>query len=167
MKLKTRFLCYGAAIMLTTGAAFAAIDGNALADSYLAEGYTFVEVKVGPTQTKVEAIKGSSKVEVIYDNETQAIINSEQERADADEVGRQGKQVRDVTRDFEGDDDSDRRGRGNDDDDDHDDDHGGKGRGGDDDSDDNDDHGGNRGGDDDDQGDDDGDDNGGRDGDDD
>lgn len=156
MKLKTRLLCYSAAIMLTTSAAFAAIDGNALADAYLAEGYTFVQVKVGPTQTKVEAIKGDLKVEVIYDNETQDIIKRERERADADEVGRKGKEVREVRDDFEGDEDGRDGDRSGDDDDD---DHSGKGRGGDgsdDDDNDDDDHGGN----DDDDGDDD-DDNGG------
>lgn len=159
MKLKAKLLCYSAAIMLTTGAAYAAINGNALADAYLAEGYAFVEVKVGPTQTKVEAVKGSTKVEVIYDNETQEIIKREQEAADGDYLGREGKQVRNVNRDFEDDDgDDDRKGRGRDDDDedddnddddddgrdgddddsDDDDDHGGSGHGGDDDSDDDD-----------------------------
>jgi hypothetical protein len=121
MKLKARLLCYSAAIMLTTSAAFAAIDGNALADAYLAEGYTFVEVKVGPTQTKVEAIKGGTKVEVIYDNETQKIIKSEKEKADADEVGREGKQVRNVKSDFEDDAGDDGKGRDDDDEDDDDD----------------------------------------------
>ncbi|MFN5996112.1 MAG: PepSY domain-containing protein, partial [Paracoccaceae bacterium] len=116
MKLRTRLLSYTAAIALTAGAAFAAIDGNQLADDYLAEGYTFVEVKVGPTQTKVEAIKGDSKVEVIYDNETLEIIKKETETADGDDVGRTGKQVRKVDRDFEDD------GDGDDDEDDHDDD---------------------------------------------
>lgn len=154
MKLKARLLCYSAAIMLTTSAAFAAIDGNALADAYLAEGYSFVEVKVGPTQTKVEAVKGTTKVEVIYDNETQEIIKREQEAADGDYLGREGKQVRNVNRDFEDDDeDDDGKGRGRDDDDedDDDDDHG---RGGDDDDSDDDDddsgHGGDDDGDDDD-----------------
>lgn len=165
MKLKARLLCYSAAIMLTTSAAFAAIDGNALADAYLAEGYTFVEVKVGPTQTKVEAIKAGIKVEVIYDNETQDIIKREQESADDDEIGREGKQVRNVDRDFEDDedeDDDDHKGRGGDDDDDDEDDDDDNGGSDDDDSDDDDDHGG-----DDDDGDDSDDDNSGSDGDDD
>jgi len=69
MKLRTKLLCYTAAIALTTGAAFAAIDGNALADDYLAQGYTFVEVKVGPTQTKVEAIRDGQKLEVVYNHQ--------------------------------------------------------------------------------------------------
>jgi hypothetical protein len=74
MKLRTRLLCYTAAIALTSGAAFAAINGNQLAEEYLAKGYDFVEVKVGPTQTKVEVIKDGVKVEVVYDNETFKII---------------------------------------------------------------------------------------------
>ncbi len=122
MRLKAKLLCYTAAVLMTAGTAFAAIDGNALADSYLAKGYDFVEVKVGPTQTKVEAIKGTTKVEVIYDNETQEIIKSEQETAEGDEVGRTGKQVRTVNRDFERDDGGRRGGRGGRDDDDDDDD---------------------------------------------
>jgi hypothetical protein len=154
MKLKARLLCYSAALMLTTSAAFAAIDGNALADAYLAEGYTYVEVKVGPTQTKVEAIKGDIKVEVIYDNETQEIIKRDQERADAEDRTREGKDVRTVKSDFEGDDDGDHKGRSDDDDDANDDDHGG-------------DHNGDKDGNDDDHGDDHDGHDGGRDGDDD
>lgn len=119
MKLKTRLLCYTAAIALTSGAAFAAIDGNQLADDYLASGYSFVEVKVGPTQTKVEAIKESTKVEVIYDNETLAVLKEESERVDDDEAGRTGKEVSLVGSDFEDDLDDD----DDDEDDDHDDDH--------------------------------------------
>lgn len=134
MKLRTKLLCYTAAIALTTGAAFAAIDGNQLADDYLAQGYTFVEVKVGPTQTKVEAIKDGRKLEVVYDNATGDIIKQETERADADDASRTGKDVRTVRRDFEdGDDDDDHDGDHDDDDDDHGSDH--------DDDDDDDDHG--------------------------
>lgn len=172
MKLRTGLLGLSTAITLFAGAAFAAIDGSQLADAYLAEGYDFVEVKVGPTQTKVEAIKGGIKVEVIYDNATLAILKREREVADRDDQGRTGSQVRTVNKDFEDDDDDDRRrgrggrddddddrGRGSDDDDDSDDD---RGRGSDDDDDgdddrgrgsddnnDGDDHGGNRGSDDD------------------
>lgn len=140
MKLRTRLLCYTAAVALTAGAAFAAIDGNALADDYLAQGYTFVEVKVGPTQTKVEAIKDGQQIEVIYDNETLAVLKQETETADGDDATRTGKEVRTVGRDFTGhdDDDDDDDGPGHDDDDDDDDDHD---SGHDDDDDDDDDHG--------------------------
>ncbi len=148
MKLRTRLMCYTAAVALTAGAAFAAIDGNALADDYLSQGYTFVEVKVGPTQTKVEAIKNGQEIEVIYDNETLAVLKQETQQADADDANRTGKQVRTVGRDFtdhdddDDDDDEDDHSHGSDhddDDDDDDDDHGSDHD--DDDDDDDDDHG--------------------------
>ncbi len=150
MTFRTKLLCFTAAIGLSAGAAFAAIDGNQLADDYLAQGYSFVEVKIGPTQTKVEAIKGATKVEVIYDNETGDIISQETETVAGDDATRTGKEVKSVGRDFENRDD-----RENDDADD--DDRGGKGDDGDrgDDGDDDDD-------DDDDDGDDDEDDDGGK-----
>ena len=71
MKLKTRLMMFTAATALSANFALAAINPQALADAYVAEGYTYVEVKVGPTQTKLEAVKGQRKVEVIYDNATE------------------------------------------------------------------------------------------------
>ena len=117
MKLRTRLLCYTAAIALSSGAAFAAIDGNQLADDYLAQGYTYVEVKVGPTQTKVEAIKDGVKVEVVYDNDTGSIVKQEQETVGGDDASKTGKDVKTVGQDFSDDSDDD-----DDDDDDGDDD---------------------------------------------
>jgi hypothetical protein len=148
MTFRNRLLSCVAALALTANAALAAIDGQALADAYLAEGYTYVEVKVGPAQTKVEAIRGTTAVEVIYDNETQAILKQETETADAGDVGRTGSEVRNVGRNFlrDGDDDEDHA-RGHDDDDeddDHDGDHGDD-HDDDDDEDGDDDHGGNSG----------------------
>ena len=127
MKLRTKLLTYTAVIALTAGAAVAAIDGNQLADDYLAKGYTFVEVKVGPTQTKVEAIKGGVKVEVVYDNATGDIVKQESESAEDDDAGRTGKAVKVVDKDFEDDDDDDDDDHGpdHDDDDDDKDDHDG------------------------------------------
>ena len=69
----------------------------------MAEGYTYVEVKVGPTQTKLEAVKGDRKVEVVYDNATNAIIKQEFEDADDDYVGRTGVEIETSTSDFEDD----------------------------------------------------------------
>jgi hypothetical protein len=124
MKLRTKLMMFTAAAALSANMAFAAIDGNALADSYLAEGYNYVEVKVGPTQTKVEAVKGSIKVEVIYDNATGEILKQETEAAGDDYVGRTGKEVEDDDEDFlDGDDDEDDD-EGEDDDEDDDDDEG-------------------------------------------
>jgi phosphopantothenoylcysteine synthetase/decarboxylase len=124
MKLKTRLLTCTAVLALSAGVAFAAIDGNRLAKDYLEEGYTWVEVKVGPTQTKVEAVKDGRKVEVIYDNATGDIITQENETADDDDLGRTGMQVKTVKKDFEDDEDDDDEDDDEDDDDeDHDDDH--------------------------------------------
>lgn len=127
MKLRTRLLCYTAAAVLSASAAFAAIDGQSLADAYLADGYEYVAVTVGPMQTKVEAIKGNLKVEVVYDNETLQVIKREVETADATERGRTGKTVRTSARDFEDDEDHGKTSALDDDDDedDGDDDQGG------------------------------------------
>ena len=81
--------------------AFAAIDPQVLADSYLANGYTFVEVKQGPTQTKLEALKGANVVEVVYDNGTGEIISQETQPADAEDLGRTGIKIKTTDKDFE------------------------------------------------------------------
>jgi hypothetical protein len=130
-------------IMLTTalviwgGASMAVVTTDALVSDLQAQGYSWIEVKQGPTQIKVEAVKGSVKVETIYDIATGAVIESETERASVAEQGRTGVEVQTRDRDFEdgrdddsGDDDrddDDRDDTGGDDDgsDDRDDDHGG------------------------------------------
>ncbi len=104
MKLGTRLMMFTAAAALTGTMAYAAIDGQSLAQSYLDAGYSYVEVKVGPTQTKLEAIKDSVHVEVVYDNATGAIVTSEQQAADPADVGRVGTEVKVVGDDFAGDD---------------------------------------------------------------
>lgn len=81
--------------------AFAAIDPQQLADSYIADGYTYVEVKQGPTQTKIEAVKGSTVVEAVYLNETGALISQESQAADAEEAAKTGVEVSTTTTDFE------------------------------------------------------------------
>jgi hypothetical protein len=145
-------------IMLTTalviwgGAAMAVVTTDALVADLQAQGYSWIEVKQGPTQIKVEAVKGSVKVETVYDIATGAVIESETERASTAEQGRTGVEVQTRDRDFEDgrdddsgrdDDDDDDDDRDDDRDDDGDDDHGGRdddddhdddrGRGGDDD----------------------------------
>lgn len=137
MKLRSRLMIFTAAVALSANMAFAAIDAQSLADDYIAQGYSFVEVKQGPTQTKVEAIKGTSKVEVIYDNETGAIVKQESDTADAEDQARTGTQVRTVDEDFaddeSSDDDEDHSGSGHDGDDDDaddDEDHSGSGHDG-------------------------------------
>lgn len=149
MKLKTKLMMFTAAMALSSTMAFAAITGNDVVASYQAEAYSYIQVKEGPTQIKVEAIKDGQKIEVIYDKASGAVLKSETSTANPNEATRTGVFVRQVGRDF------DRDGNGDDDSlDDNDDDNGN-----DDDNDDSDDNG-NDDGDDDHGGDDDNDDDG-------
>ena len=137
-----------AAFALSGSMAMAAVSTEQVISDYQAQGYSWIEVKRGPTQIKVEAVKGSTKVETVIDIATGAVLKTETEAASARDMGRTGVQLRDRDRDFvevrgsgnsrdDDDDDDDRgRGRGSDDDDDDDDDDRGRGRGGDDDGDD-------------------------------
>ncbi len=139
-----RILLTTAAMVFSATMASAAIDTAALVSQLQDEGYTHIEVKVGPTQTKVEAIDGNRKIETVYDNETGAVIKSETERVRNGEDTSTGVEVSQSDKDFvDGeDDDDDHRGSGHDDDDDDDDDdHSGSGHDGDDDDDHDDDHG--------------------------
>lgn len=105
MKLRTKLMMFTAAAALSANMAFAAINAQSLAESYIAEGYTYVEVEVGPTQTKLEAVKGDRKAEVIYDNATGDVIKSEFEDADDDYIGRTGIEIDTSDEDFENSDD--------------------------------------------------------------
>lgn len=163
-----------AALSIIGGGAFALVTTDSVIQELSASGYTRIEVANGPTQMKVEAIRGTEKLEVVYDTATGNVLKSETDTVDADENTTPGVQVRTRDRDFvqvreqtqtgvsdddddeEDDDDDfsddsddDNSGSGSDDDDDDDDDHGGHGgHGGDDGG--GDDHGGHgRGGDDD------------------
>lgn len=95
-----------AALYALPTASFAAIDTDGLVAGYQADGYTAIEVTRGPNQTKVEAVRGGSKVEVVYDNATGAALKSEHDTAEADDDIKPGVSVRDRNRDFTGDDDS-------------------------------------------------------------
>lgn len=147
--MKMTFVAMAFSVMMAGSAAFALTPDQVISDLQ-AQGYTRVEVRVGPTQMKVEAIKGTEKVEIIYDSATGTVLKTETEAVRPGENTAPGVSVRERGRDFvrverrdssddDSDDDSndDHGGRGSDDnDDDGDDDHGGHGRGGDDSSDD-------------------------------
>jgi hypothetical protein len=107
MKLKTRLMTFTAAIALSASMAHAAIDVRSLADSYVAEGYSYVEVKVGPTQVKVEAVRAARMIEVVYDSATGAVIDWEEEAVDDDYAGLTGVEISEEDEDFEDRDDED------------------------------------------------------------
>jgi hypothetical protein len=127
MKRRMRALGLVAAMMtLSAQMAAAAITSDDVIATYQAEGYSRIEVKVGLTQLKVEAIKDGVKVETIYDIETGDILKTETEAVRPGENTNPGVSVRERNRDFLRD-----RSRDDDDDDnDDDDDDDNSGRGG-------------------------------------
>lgn len=134
----------GLALVLTLAGLPAAAQSvsQELVNRFRSEGFTHIEVRNGLTQTKVEAYRGSQKVEVIVDRATGAVLKSETETVEERRAGSGSLTVSSRNRDFvrEDEDDDDRhrghRGRGADDDQ-SDDDHGDDGP----DHDDGDDHG--------------------------
>ena len=102
MKLRSKFMLFTAALALSTGmAAAAAITGAGALKTYQDLGYTYVEVKEGLTQIKVEAVKGTMYIEVIYDKATGDVIKTESGTASAEDAGQTGTSLKVVDRDFE------------------------------------------------------------------
>ncbi|MCU0816956.1 MAG: PepSY domain-containing protein, partial [Cypionkella sp.] len=100
MKMITKLKLGAASLMLSGGMAYAAVTAESIVADLQAQGYTWIEVKRGPTQIKVEAVKGNTKVETVIDSATGTVLEREVERADADDVGRTGVEVRNRSRDF-------------------------------------------------------------------
>ena len=124
MKLRSKLMMFTAALALSTGMAAAAITGNGVLATFQADGYTYIEVKEGLTQIKVEAIKGTTYMEVIYDKESGLAIKTETGTASAEDAAQTGTSVKIVNRDFEdaNDDENDDMDDVDNDDDDNDDD---------------------------------------------
>ena len=112
-----RLMLLSTALIFSATVSMAAITADELVAAYQAKGYTHIEVKTGLTQIKVEAVKGNTKVEVIYDAATGAILKQESERAERDERGT-GVEVSTEDHDFLGDDDDNDEDDGDDDQDD-------------------------------------------------
>jgi hypothetical protein len=125
-----RTLMLTVAMVFAGHMAFAAISPDTIATDLAAQGYTRIEIKQGLTQIKVEAIRGTEKLEVIYDIETGAVLKSETGEVYQGENTSAGVEISTEDHDFvdgddndddhEGDDDHD----GDDDDDEGDDDEG-------------------------------------------
>jgi hypothetical protein len=122
--MKKTFLALTFGILVFSASAALALTPEQVIADYQAAGYSRVEVRVGPTQIKVEAIRGTEKREVIYDRASGAVIKAETEAVESDDSTRPGVSVRERDRDFvDGADDDDRR--DDDDEDDASDDNGG------------------------------------------
>jgi hypothetical protein len=123
MKTMTKAMLMGATLGVTGQMAAAAVTTADLVEQYRAEGYSWIEVTRGRTRIEVEAVRGTEKVEVVYDAETGAVLESESERASRREQERSGVEIRTRDGDFDdGADDSDEGDSDDDDDDDGDDD---------------------------------------------
>lgn len=102
MKLRTKFMMFTAAMALSTGMAMAAITGSDVVSTYQAQNYSYIQVKEGPTQIKVEAIKDGMQIEVIYDKATGDVVSTESGVASAEDAAKTGVSVKVVKADFGG-----------------------------------------------------------------
>jgi hypothetical protein len=132
----TRTISIAAFFALMGGTAFAEINVDSLVADYQAQGFTRIEIRNGLTQTKVEAIRGTEKVEIILDRASGEVLKTETETVGAFEDKTPGVSIRERKRDFvrtasaeddNSDDDNEDHVSGSDDGADHDagDDHGG------------------------------------------
>lgn len=112
-----------AALWLGT-AALADAFTDAIIEDLQNAGYDYIEIQDGPTQVKVEAVKGDTKIEVVYDRSTGKILSREFETAETEYLGRSGIDVDEDDDDFHGDDGRDDNEHDEDHRDDEDDDHG-------------------------------------------
>ncbi len=102
-----RTLLCTAAFVVAGQIAFAAITSDSVVTSLRAEGYTRIEVKQGPTQIGVEAIRGPEKLEIVYDIETGSILKQEIETVRPGVNTAPGVRIRNHDDDFvDGDDDN-------------------------------------------------------------
>lgn len=105
------------AAVLPASAALAGFNLDTRISQLQAEGYDRIEVKDGPTQTKIEAMRGNEELEEVYDEATGELLERETEMPSDDDMS-PGVKIRQVDKDFVGQDDEH-----DDDDDDEDDDH--------------------------------------------
>ena len=94
-----KLLLLSAGMIFAAGVAYANITADQLVAAYQADGYTTIEVTRGAGQIKVEAVKDTTKLEVVYDAATGAILKQEQSTASAGEAG-QGVEVKSTKDDF-------------------------------------------------------------------
>jgi hypothetical protein len=97
--MKTTMLTFVFGMMMAGSGAFALTADEVISD-FQSQGFTRTEVWVGPTQIKVEGIRGTEKVEVIYDRATGQVLKTETELVSAGENTAPGVSVRERNRDF-------------------------------------------------------------------
>lgn len=108
--------------VLATTPAFAQSFSDRVVESLRQQGFETVEIDNGPTQTKFEAVRDNTKLEVIYDRASGQVLKQETERFVGVFVEGQPIDIDTRDRDFLDDDDDDDDDRDDDDDDRDDDD---------------------------------------------
>lgn len=104
-----RILGYAAAFAMLGGMAAAQSAVEGLVAGLESQGFHAIEVQIGRTQSKVEAIRGTTKAEVVVDNASGRTLKSETEIASAEERHQERHHGR-HGRDGEDDDGNDRNG---------------------------------------------------------
>lgn len=107
MNMKRNLLMTVAFLATAQMASAAAVTAEELAARFQAEGYSFIEIRQGATQIKIEAIKDGVKTEIIFDILTGAILKSESERVGTIGSSDPGIQISVIDRDFLDDEDED------------------------------------------------------------
>ncbi len=121
MKRKTQKLGLVLAAGLMGQMALAQSATDQIVTDLQSQGFTAIEIKTGPTQIKVEAIRGGQKIEVIYDAATGQILKQEVESSAGENIS-PGVSIDQRDEDFLDDDDRDEDDDDDDDDDDDEDD---------------------------------------------
>lgn len=96
------------AIAFSSSMAFGAITTDQLISEYQTNGYSYIEVKSGLSQIKVEAVKDGSRIEVIYDIATGAPIKTSTYSVGTIVTPDPGVRLRNTNRDFSRSDSNDR-----------------------------------------------------------
>lgn len=93
--MKLKLITAVALLLVSTSMTQAAWSSQQVAEDYQSQGYTRIEVRLTQTQAKVEAIRGTEKIEVIYDLATGAVLKKQTETVKAGEDTTPGVFVRD------------------------------------------------------------------------
>lgn len=93
------------AVLFSAGIAVSQdMDGQVLAEQllaeYRAEGFSYIEIERGPSQIKVEAIRDGEETEVVYDISSGAVLQTETESADAEDMEATGYEISTQSTDF-------------------------------------------------------------------
>lgn len=97
--MKSLTTAFATVFTLLAGNAFA-LSAQDVINNLSQQGYTHIEVRVGPTQIKAEGVRGSQKVEIIFDSATGTVLKTETASVESDDDIAPGVSVRERSRDF-------------------------------------------------------------------